>query len=480
MVLSTHKIITKKIIDLTVDFLKENVATNRLYGNTKVSDRFAYDSAMIPCVIIRQTSNTQKRIHYDDFIDDWENRVQLLAISGDNNLVGNNVQRVNLPMTVDWNPTWAWDTSIPIPSGSDITQVIFSSGTPPPPLNTTDITTGIIITIPPPSTFIPTSIERALEGEDIDPYTYKPVITKMTSGTYNLAIGLTNQQYYLIYSGTGMSGIGTVPIKGDDYVINPSGMPEGTVIKMNDVLFAGDQYVINTYADKQFISETFGGMYDITVNFDVYAMSTIECQELCDAIQRFLVEKKKDLWNKHGLSLTSWTKGGESEEAHMNEYIFKASLTTQGFVEWHNDFEIPLISAIESNPVILGFPIPLGVYVDGGRIYNELHTQTGELSGTRISLLNYSPAHVITSASGNYIYPASNSTTYPEASGSGWYLSGNSIYWTSGQYPDFASVEPSGWVPVSGENYYVNYILNGYIQPSVITKTRMGGYPAEP
>ena len=365
-----RQLITKKIIDVFVDFLRLNVSTNKLYNNTKVTDRFAYETAQIPCVVIRQTSNTQKRIHYDDFIDDNLNRVQLIPISGNDTIVGNNTQRVNLPLTVDWNPTWNWDTSIPLPSGSDISHVVYTSGTP--PYNTTDNTTGIIITVPPPSTFIPTSIERAQEAEIVNPLTYQLSLTTITSGTYNLAIGLTGDQFYLLYSGTGISETQVLAISPDEYIISPSGMPENVAIKMNDVLFAGDQYVLNTYEEPEFISERFGGMYDITINFDVYAMSTIESQELCDVIERFLVEKKQDLWNKYGLSLTAWSKGGESEEAHMNEYIFKASLTTQGFVEWHEDREITLISSI----VCSGIPIG-GYTLDGNYVVPGISTTTG-------------------------------------------------------------------------------------------------------
>lgn len=466
-----RQIITKKIIDIFVDFFKDNVATNRLYNNVKVSDRFAYDSAMMPCVIIRQTSNTQKRIHYDDFMSDREDRVHLIQISGDNNLVGNNVQRTNLPITLDWNPTWAWDTTIPLPSGSDISQVVFTSGTPPPPLNTTDITTGIIVTIPPPSIFVPTSIERAQEAEEINPWTRELDPTVITDGSYNLAIGLTGNQYYLIYSGTGMSGTGIVPIKGDDFVIGPSGMPSTVAIKMNDVLFAGDQYLLNTYADKQFISETFGGMYDITINFDVYAMSTIECQELCDVIQRFMVEKKKYLWERYGLTLTQWSKGGESEEAHLNEYVFKASLSTQGTVEWQEDRDIIMISSINVSGV------PIGAYTTNViPVVAELHIQTNEID-FRTSMLSISPVSSILSAySGTTSYPSSNSSLYPQASGAGWFLSGTQIVWTHGAYPDFASVEISGWVPSVGENYYINYNVNGYISPGIIASATVGGY----
>lgn len=470
-----RNIITVKVINLFVDFLKDNIATNKLYNNTKVSDRFAYDAAMIPAVIIRQTSNTQTRIHYDDFMDDYYDRVQLVQISGDNNLVGNNAQRVNLPMTLDWNPTWAWDTSIPLPSGSDISQVVFTSGTPPPPFNTTDITTGAIITVPPPSTFLPTSIERAQEAEMVNPWTYQLAPTTITSGTYNLAIGLTGDQYYLLYSGTGISGTNVIPIKGDDYVIGPSGMPAGVAIKMNDVLFAGDQYLLLTNPEKQFISERFGGMYDITLNFDVYAMSTIECQELCDAVERFMVEKKMDLWNKYGLSLLQWSKGGESEEVHMNEYIFKASLTTQGRVEWHEDRDVTLITSV----VVSG--VPVGFYANEAiLISNEAHVQTTELSGIRTTMLNQNPVHSILSVYSNDIsgstiwYPNINSI--PEASGAGWFMSGNYINWSTGAYPDFASVEPSGWVPSGASNYYVNYQINGYVQPGVQTVAKLGGY----
>ena len=463
-----RQIITKKIIDVFVDFLKENVDTNKLYNNTKVTDRFSYESAQIPCVIIRNTSNTQKRIHFDDFMDDQYNRVQLIPISGNDIIQGNNTQRVNLPLTVDWNPTWNWDTSIPLPSGSDISEVVFTSGTE--PYDTSNNTTGIIVTIPPPSTFVPTSIERAEECEGVNPWTYQIDPTVVMDGSYNLAIGLTDDQFYLVYSGTGISGINILPIDNDEYIINPPGI-SGVAIKMNDVLMVGDQYLLNTYSEKQFISERFGGMYDITINFDTYAMSTIESQELCDVIERFLVEKKQDLWNQYGLTLTSWSKGGESEQAHMNEYIFKASLTTAGMVEWHEDREIILISSVICSGV------PIGAYTNNYvPVVEEMHIQSGELSGTRISPLGFPAVTSITRAynpSGT-TYPAINDT--PEASGAGYYLSGNSIVWTEGSYPDFASVEPSGWVPASGETYYVDYQINGYIPPGVETESILGGY----
>ncbi len=369
-----RRIITKKIIDIFVDFLREKLATNKLYGNTRVSDRFQYEAALIPCVIIRQTSNTQRRIHYDDFMDDNFNRVQLIPVSGNDFIVGNNTQRVNLPITVDWNPNWAWDTSFPLPSGSDINRVVFTSGTP--PLDTSNLNTGIIITVPPPSTFVPTSIERAQEAETISPWTLQPVSNNIPSGTYSLAIGLTADQFYLIYSGTGMSGTGVIPIAGDDYVINPSGMPSGVAIKMNDVLFAGDQYVINTYTEPQFISERFGGVYDITINFDLYAMSTIEIQELCDAVEEFVVERKQELYNKFGLSLTSWSKGGESEEAHLNEFIFKASLSTQGFVEWHEDREIVIITEVSGLAIPTGGYTLSGTYLAPG-VFTDFQTGNG-------------------------------------------------------------------------------------------------------
>jgi len=463
-----RQIITKKIIDLLIDFLKANVDTNKLYQNTKVTDRFAYESAQIPCVIIRNTTNTQKRIHYDDFMDDQYNRVQLIPISGNDIIQGNNNQRVNLPLTVDWNPTWNWDTSIPLPSGSDISEVVFTSGTA--PYNTTDNATGIIITVPPPSTFVPTSIERAEECENVNQYTYQLDPTVVTNGSYNLAIGLTGDQYYLVYSGTGISGINTLAIDNDEYIINPPGL-SGVSIKMNDVMMVGDQYLLNTYDEKQFISERFGGMYDININFDVYAMSTIENQELCDAIERFLVEKKKDLWDQYGLTLTSWSKGGDSEQAHMNEYIFKSSLTTVGMVEWHEDREVILISSVVCSGV------PIGGYTTNFiPVVDETHIQTGELSGTRTALLDFASASSITRVfdpSGT-TYPAINDVT--EASGAGYFLSGNAVNWTTGAYPDFASVEPSGWVPASGETYYVDYQINGYVPPGVETFAGTGGY----
>lgn len=463
-----RQIITKKIINIFIDFLRNNLSRNKLYNNVSVSDRFQYETALLPCVIIRQTSNTQRRTDFSDFMIDNYNRVQLIPLSGNNLIVGNNVLRDNLPITVDWNPNWAWDTTFPLPSGSDIGLVVYTSGTP--PYDTTNLNTGIVITVPPPSNFIPISIEGANEIKSINPYTLKPVSNNIPSGAYNLAIGVTGEQYYLIYSGTGISGTNVLPVQPDEYIINPSGMPSGVAIKLDDTLFVGDQYLLNTYPTPQFISERFGGIYDITINFDLYAMSTIEIQELCDVVEHFLVTKKRELYNNFGLSLTSWSKGGESEEAHLNEYIFKASLTTQGFVEWHEDKPVRLITEATVTAIPVGgytlTPVP---------IIGEMHTQTGELSGTRISPLGFPQANSILSVYASGItYPSASSTSIPEASGAGWLLSGNSIVWTEGSYPNFASVEPSGWVPTSGTPYLINYDISGYLSPGVFTNAVIG------
>lgn len=464
-----RQIITKKIIDAFVDFLKSNVATNKLYNSTKVSDRFAYDTALIPCVIIRQTSNTQRRIHFNDYMKDWNNRVQLIPISGDNTIVGNNTERVNLPIQVDWNPTWSWDTSIPLPSGSDITQVIMTSGTP--PYNTTDITTGIIIEVPPPSTFDPTSIERAQEAFLWNPYTWQNETSQITSGSYNLAIGLAEDQFYLLYSGTGISGTNYMNVQPEQMIINPSGMPSGVSIKLNDVLMAGDQYVLNTYTDPQFCAMRFGGIYDITLNFDVYAMSTIECQELCDAVERFLVEKKQDLWSMYGFTATAWSKSGESEETHLNEYIFKAALTTQGIVEWYRDESVPLITSVEFQA------IPQGGYTTQPiNISGESHIQSGiSINISGVQYIQQTPLNLVSTTSinnvysigisGNVLYPSS----YIQPSGVGYFLSGNSVNWSFGTYTDFTTVIASGWVPDSGTTYLVDYTIFGYLAPGVIT-----------
>ncbi len=355
----THKIISKKIVDALIDFFREKSSKNRLYESVKITDSFPQESANIPYVIISQNSNTQKRNDFTDFWRDNYNRVQLIPLLADNDLVGNNAQRVNLPQTIDFNPMWAWDTSVPLPSGSDISKVLFTSGTG--PFDTQNISTGVIITVPKANTFEPTSIERAQEAIQIDPFTNLPVSNNMPDTEWVMAIGRTNNQFYLIYSGTAFSGntysgISSLPVSPDDFLINPPNMPSGVSIKLNDVLSDGDQYILRTFTDPNFISERFGGLYNISLTFDVGALSTIERDEISDMIERFLVENKYDLYNSYGISLLSWSKGGNTQEPHLtNDYLYKSNISTEALVEWHEDRGITLIDSLSVVAIPIGY-----------------------------------------------------------------------------------------------------------------------------
>jgi hypothetical protein len=64
----SYTLITKRMVNLLIDFLRENVNKSKLYENTKVSNVFSMETAQIPCVIIRQTSNEVRRIHSNNII----------------------------------------------------------------------------------------------------------------------------------------------------------------------------------------------------------------------------------------------------------------------------------------------------------------------------------------------------------------------------------------------------------------------------
>ncbi len=382
-----RNIISKKIVDALIDFFKENAAKNRLYESIKITDSFPYESSQIPYVIINQNSNTQKRNDFTDFWKDNYNRVQLVPSSVNNDLVGNNTRRVNLPAQVDFNPMWAWDNSVPLPSGSDISTILFTSGTA--PYDTTNLTTGVIVTVPPQNTFEPISIERAQEVIATDPYSINPIENNLPNSEWNLAIGITQNQFYLVYSGNTVSGTFTLPISPDEVVINPPNMPSGIGIKMNDVLSDGDQYILRTFSEPQFISERFGGLYNISLGFDIGALSTIERDEISDMIQRFLVEKKVNLYNSHGISLLSWSKGGNSQEAHLNEYVFKSTLATEALVEWHEDREVSLVQSLDVSAIPIGYfvsisgviaPTASGTYYSPGIYFKNPSLQYGPTS----------------------------------------------------------------------------------------------------
>jgi len=403
-----RSVITKRIIDLFVQFLRENFATNKLYQNTKITDRFSLTAAQIPCIIVRNTSNTQRRVHFDDLVEQIYSQVELIPLSTDNNLVGNNIERVNLPATVDWNPVRPFDQSIPMASGTDINVTILTSGTA--PYNESTYTTGIIITVPSSNTYQPVSLVYAVEQTRLDG-TPSPI----TSGvSYNLAIGMDqpNDQFYLMYSGVGISGINALPITGNEYILNPSGMQSGVAIKVGDVLFAGDQYQLNFYGDSTYIADRFGGIYNITLNFDCYAETTIEIQELTDFVERFLVEKKFDLYDLAGINLTSWSMGGQTEQAHVNEYIFQTSVTCECFNEWFDIRSLALVSSsvASAQPTRRGI-VPTGTYWANVPLSGIGTMSSGVIATIPVSGVNslarvlIDPAGIFTPPSGAYIAP---------------------------------------------------------------------------
>ncbi len=403
-----RSIITKKIIDLCVQFLRENFATNKLYQNTKITDRFSLTGAQIPCIIVRNTSNTQRRVHFDDLVEQIDSQVELIPLSTDNNLVGNNIERVNLPATVDWNPIRPFDQSIPMASGTDINVTILTSGTA--PYNETTYTTGIIITVPSSNTYKPVSLVYGVEEARLDG-TPSPI----TSGSiYSLAIGmdLPNDQFYLMYSGAGISGVNALPINGNEYIVNPSGMQSGVAIKVGDVLFAGDQYQLNFYDSPRYVADRFGGIYNITINFDCFAETTIEVQELTDFVERFLVEKKFELYDLAGINLTSWSMGGQTEQAHINEYIFQSSVTVECFNEWFDIRSVETItsSVASAQPTRKGV-VPLGTYWANVPLSGIGTMSSGVIATIPVSGVNslarvlIDPDGIFTLPSGAYIAP---------------------------------------------------------------------------
>jgi len=402
-----RNIITKRIIDLTVELLKEYLAQSRLYRHTDVSDRFALEAVQIPCIVVKSVSNTQKRVHFDDFMDDVNGKVELVPLVADDNIYGNNVEQVNLPESVDYDPRWPFDISIGYPSGTDINQTVYTSGT----VTNSGVDTGIIISIPPPSTFNPTSISTAIQY-------YAETQPWSITGTnnYNMAMSINSakDQFYLAISGTDITGtfappylnMGTgivgFPVDPNQVVVDGSGVAaglSGTQIILSDVLFAGDQYQLNTYPTDRFLYEVYGGIYNISISFDCYARTTIEAQELGDLVQRILVEKKHKFYDKYGVAMTSWSQGGQSEREYVNDHLFTSSISSDMFIEWHEYRSLETITGASGTAIPYGIYSgvyqPPGTYTYGSTnpsvpgyfsLYNQLSGTSGPLvTGTSIS-----------------------------------------------------------------------------------------------
>lgn len=355
-----RSVITKRIIDMLVGSMREWISRNRLYRHTDISDRFALEAAQIPCVIVRGVSNTQKRIDTQDFIQDLEGRVELIPISADNNLFGNNVQQVNLPDNVSYDPRWPWDNSVGVPSGLDIANAIYTSGT----VSNSGINTGIIITVPGSATFDPTSIVTATEYSGAF---YGSVVSGTRDYSLALSLNQNQDQFYLLVSGTDViisgtptTGIVALPVEPNQFIVDGSGVAPGltgTQLLMSDVLYAGDQYQLKTFNTPELTYAIYGGIYNMSVSFECYARTTIEAQELGDLMQRFLVERKLYFYDEYGVSITSWSQGGQSEREYVNEHIFQTSVSSDMFIEWHDYRSLDVITSSS------GIAIPYGNYV---------------------------------------------------------------------------------------------------------------------
>ncbi len=486
-----NAVVTKKIIDLLVDFIRKNARRSRLYENTHVSDRFSLEAVRIPAIIVKNVSNTQRRVHYDDFIDDITGRFELVPISGDSTLVGNNLIRTNLPDSLDYDPRWAFDPTIGYPTGLDITSAVFTTQTG--GSFNSGVTTGMIITLPPPNEFEPSSFVYGLEATRLDG-TANPIttlsrtinstglvleghsninypetqsgtaiqitlnnptaytVTAMQSGinavysgnntgtgmypttgtgilqagwfqsgnalywsnggypdfsgasaagqvppsgayygvdysyygpdihTIAVALSASQDQFYLIYSGISILTSGNTVIQAvqpDQYIVNASGLVpglSGTVIKLNDVLWAGDQYQALTFPQEQLTYAVYGGIYDMTINFECYANSTIEAQELGDLVEKFLVEKKKQPYNADAFNLTAWAQGGQSEEEYINDHIFSTSVSADGFRFWQEYRGLDIIKGVSGTAIPTGYYNNSGTYISPGVISNITFT----------------------------------------------------------------------------------------------------------
>jgi hypothetical protein len=419
--------------------MRDWISRNRLYRHTDISDRFSLEAVQIPCVIIRGVSNSQKRVSYQDFIDDVTGRVELIPITADDNLFGNNVQSVNLPDNVTYDPRWPWDNSIGVASGVDINNAIYTSGT----ITNSGINTGIIITVPGSGVFDPTSIVTATEYSGAY---YGNVVSG--NNLYNLALSLNQNQdqFYLIVSGTdimisGVPSTGSValPVEPNQFIVDGSGVAPGltgTQLLMSDVLYAGDQYILKTFDKPHITYEIYGGIYNISVSIECYARTTIEAQELGDLIQRFLVERKLNFYDQYGVSITSWSQGGQSEREYVNEHIFQTAISSEMFIEWHNYKSVDLISSFS------GIAIPFGNYytnysppsvytkvvpylngsADGDWYYqtglNETQALYYDVSGTSVSptggyfYLTYTGSSIATAPTGSGIYQQTGPLAY--------------------------------------------------------------------
>ncbi len=360
-----QKLIAKKIIDSMVNFLRVQSRTSRLYQHTQITDRFSLEAAKIPSIIIRSTSNTQRRIDTTDFITDYQGRVKFIPIKADDDLVGNNLERVNLPQTLDYDPRWAFDPTIGYPTGTDITNAVFTNST---GSNFgSGVTTGAIITLPPPNTFEPSSINWGLETYRLDG-TANPIDPINGTGTHTIAVALSadQEQFYLVYSGDSISGTVVQPVDPDQFIVNASGLVpglSGTAIKLSDVLWAGDQYRIETYDTDQLVYGIYGGIYDISISFECYATSTIEAQELGDLVESFLVEKKKNPYDLAGINLINWSQNSGGELEYLTGHIFQSSVTVDLFVFWQEYRPVEIITSASGTAISSGIYSLTGAYV---------------------------------------------------------------------------------------------------------------------
>jgi hypothetical protein len=158
-----------------------------------------------------------------------------------------------------------------------------------------------------------------------------------------------------------------------------------------------------------------------------------------------------------------------------SKYNYVASGSTvsygAGYYILGNDESIGWTPAVNPYPTsvapALGSTFFATYTFSGAAIVSELKTTAAAIVSGVGNLLNFANVQDISVVSGvDFTYPA-----YPNISGAGYYVSGNTLKWNEGTYATYALAQEDGAVVSGSTNIYVSYTYSGSTTQSLLNSS---------
>jgi len=114
----------------------------------------------------------------------------------------------------------------------------------------------------------------------------------------------------------------------------------------------GDKVAVVVYDERQATANAYGGLFDVSFDFDIVARDPVQMEEISDLAWMYLFAEKRPALSSEGIEVTEVSIGGESEEPideTAQEYMYSRNMSLQVQTRWELHVPLPLeVSRVEA------------------------------------------------------------------------------------------------------------------------------------